>query len=96
MPTLIRLLIVLLVLAALVLAAMIALAVLVDPGEKQITVRVPARELGNVQTSDPLGIRRPPATSPFTSAPASAPPSPAIDTVPTDGGSIQTIELPPE
>ena len=45
MPSLIRLLIVLIVLAGLGFAGMIALTVMVDPGEKDITIKIPAREL---------------------------------------------------
>ena len=45
MPTLIRLVVFLLFLAGLVFAAMFALTVFVDPGEKEITIRIPARDL---------------------------------------------------
>lgn len=45
MPTLVRLFVVLLFLAGLVLAGMVALTLFVDPGEKEITVRIPARDL---------------------------------------------------
>jgi hypothetical protein len=45
MPTLIRLFLVLAVLAGLGFAGMIALTVMVDPGEKDITIKIPAREL---------------------------------------------------
>ena len=45
MPTLIRLFIIILVLAGLGYGAMFALTVMVDPGEKDITIRIPAREL---------------------------------------------------
>jgi hypothetical protein len=45
MPTLIRLVIALIFLAGLGYAAMFALAVLVDPGTKEITVRIPPRDL---------------------------------------------------
>lgn len=46
MPSLIRLVIALLFLAGLGYAAMFALTVFVDPGSKEITVRIPPRELG--------------------------------------------------
>ena len=59
MPTLIRLLIVLLVLSGLVFAGMIALTVMVDPGEKDITVKIPARDL--VPPSAPLDLSNLPA-----------------------------------
>jgi hypothetical protein len=45
MPSLIRLVIALLFLVGLGYAAMFALTVMVDPGEKDITVRIPARDL---------------------------------------------------
>lgn len=57
MPTLIRLLIVVLVLAGLGYGAMLALATMVDPGEKEITIRIPARELVPAPQRDPL-VRR--------------------------------------
>ena len=43
MPTLIRLFLVLAVLAGLGFAGMFALTVMVDPGEKDITIKIPAR-----------------------------------------------------
>ena len=45
MPTLIRLLVALIFLALLGFAGIYALIVFVDPGQKQITVKIPAREL---------------------------------------------------
>jgi len=45
MPTLIRLFIVLIVLGGLGFAGMIALTIMVDPGEKDITIKIPSREL---------------------------------------------------
>lgn len=45
MPTLFRLLIVLLILAGLVVGAMFALTIFVDPQPGEVTVRIPAREL---------------------------------------------------
>ena len=45
MPTLIRLLIVLLFLGALGYGGLYALSVLVEPGEKTVTMRIPARDL---------------------------------------------------
>ena len=45
MPTLIRLIVALLLLAGLGYAAMFALTVMVDPGSKQITVKIPPRDL---------------------------------------------------
>lgn len=45
MPTLIRLIVALLFLVGLAYGGMFALTVMVDPGEKEITVKVPARDL---------------------------------------------------
>src|SRR3569832_186298 len=59
MPTLIRLLIVLVVLSGLVFAGMIALTVMVDPGEKDITVKIPARDL--VPPTAPIDLSNLPA-----------------------------------
>src|SRR5665213_2285059 len=51
MPTLIRLLVFLIVLAGLGFAGVIALTVMVDPGEKDITIKIPTRDL------TPAGVR---------------------------------------
>lgn len=62
MPTLVRLFVVLLFLAGLVLAGMVALTIFVDPGEKEITVRIPARDLAprsGPGASDLLAPREP-------------------------------------
>ena len=59
MPTLIRLVIVLAVLAGLGFAGMIALTIMVDPGEKDITIKIPAREL--VAPAAPLDVNDLPA-----------------------------------
>jgi len=45
MPTLIRLIFALLFLGCLVLAGLFALTIYVKPGEKEITVRIPQRDL---------------------------------------------------
>jgi hypothetical protein len=90
MPTLIRLLVVLLVLAGIVLGAMFALVATVTPREKQVTIRIPARDLVPAPDRDPLVRReidtsRPaaPADTPAAetpAAPAETPPAP------TEGG----------
>ena len=59
MPTLIRFFIVLLVLAGIVLAGMVALAMFVQPGQKEVRVRIPATQFGVEPTDDPLGLRTP-------------------------------------
>jgi len=80
MPTLIRLLIVLVVLSGLVFAGMIALTVIVDPGEKDITIKIPARDL--MPPSAPIDLSNLPA--PVNVAPKDASSSveslPSIDT----------------
>jgi hypothetical protein len=45
MPTLIRLIVALLFLGGLGFAGLFALTIFVDPGQKQITVKIPQREL---------------------------------------------------
>lgn len=59
MPTLIRLLVVVIILGGLGLAGMFALTVMVDPGEKDITIKIPARDL--MPPSQPLDINALPA-----------------------------------
>lgn len=58
MPTLIRLIVALLFLAGLVYVGLFALTVFVDPGQKDITVRIPARAFNDVQP-----LPEPPETS---------------------------------
>ena len=45
MPTLIRFLLVLLILGGIVFGVMVALTLMVEPNEKEITMRVPAEDL---------------------------------------------------
>jgi hypothetical protein len=45
MPTLIRLIVLLAILAGLAFGAMVALTIFVDPGEREMSVRIPARDL---------------------------------------------------
>ena len=59
MPTLIRLFIVLIVLGGLGFAGMIALTIMVDPGEKDVTIKIPTREL--VAPAAPLDVNNLPA-----------------------------------
>ena len=83
MPTLIRLLVVLVVLAGLVFAGMIALVVMVDPGEKDITLKIPPREL--VPSSAPLDLSDLPA-------PVNVAPKDESSTVTSDLPSIDTSD----
>jgi hypothetical protein len=89
MPTLIRLVIFLLVLAGLGYGAMFALTVMVDPGEKDITIRIPAREL--TQGGDPAVIDLDNLPEPVNIAPRSSEPPPADD---PSGEPVQTISVP--
>jgi hypothetical protein len=57
MPTLIRLVIFLVVLVALGYGAMFALVAMVEPNEKDVTIRIPARDLIQSPERDPL-VRR--------------------------------------
>ena len=90
MPTLIRLLVILLVLVGLAYGAMFGLVAMVDPGEKDVTVRIPARDLVASPERAPV-VRREidttraapaaePAPTPGTGEPLPAPASaPAAD-----------------
>ena len=80
MPTLIRLVVVLLVLVGLAYGAMFALVAMVEPNEKEVTVRIPARDLVPAPERDPL-VRReidtsrtPDSPTPAEAAPAWTPP----------------------
>jgi hypothetical protein len=57
MPTLIRLFVVLLVLAGLAFGGMVALVAMVTPKEKEVTIRIPARDLVPSRERDPLVTR---------------------------------------
>ncbi len=59
MPTLIRLLVFLIVIAGLGFAGIIALTVMVDPGEKDITIKIPTRDL--TPASQPIDLGNLPA-----------------------------------
>jgi len=79
MPTLIRLVIALLFIVGLGYGAMFALTVMVDPGEKDVTIRIPARDL----VAEPA--RAPdPQTTGNPSLPASAPVPVTTSTPPGD------------
>ncbi len=97
MPTLIRLIVVLLVLAGIAFGAMFALVATVNPRDKQVTVRIPARELVPSAANDPLVRReidtsRPttPVETPAIETPA-APPEAATDTGENEGD-VVTVE----
>ena len=81
MPTLIRLVVILLVLAGLVYGAMFALVTFVDPGEKVVTVRIPARDLMPPAERDPL-VQREIDTSRTADSPPPVDPAPVADGAP--------------
>jgi len=92
MPTLIRLIVILLVLVGLGYGAMFALVAIVQPRDKEVTLRIPARELVPSTQRDPL-VRREINTTRQPEAPAATPPAteepalsvePAAD-APSDG-----------
>lgn len=73
MPTLIRLIITLLFLAGLVYAGMVALIAFVEPTPKEVTIRIPARDLLSggqpaLPGTEPTPVETlvPPATGPAT------------------------------
>ena len=69
MPTLIRLVIFLVVLVALGYGAMFALVAMVEPNEKDVTIRIPTRDLIQSPERDPL-VRREIDTSRTADSPA--------------------------
>jgi hypothetical protein len=97
MPTLIRLIVILLVLVGLGYGAMFALVAMVQPRDKEVTIRIPARELVPSTQRDPL-VRReinttrqpeaPAEPSPTTEAPALSV-EPAAD-APAEEGEVVT------
>ena len=93
MPTLIRLFIVLIVLAGLGFAGMVGLTMMVDPGEKDITIKIPARELVPAQSPDIIDVNDLPApvnVAPRDESSAASAPSSAE----ADASDIQTIDIP--
>lgn len=85
MPTLIRLFVILLVLVGLGYGGMFALVAMVKPNEKEVTVRIPARDLVPSADRDPLVQReidttRTPDSPPPVEAPAADAPAPNTGT----------------
>jgi hypothetical protein len=76
MPTLIRLLVILLVLAGVVYGAMWGLVMLVPVPEKQVTIRIPARDLVASPEAGPIVRREIDTSRPVT--PATVPDVPAV------------------
>ena len=98
MPTLIRLIVVLLVLAGIAFGAMFALVATVTPRDKQVTLRIPARELVPSATNDPLVRREIDTSRPVAPIEAPAVETPAVETpvppaaVGGDDGDVVTVE----
>ncbi len=95
MPTLIRLVVILLVLVGLAYGGMFALVAAVDPGEKDITIRIPTRDLVAAPERTPL-VRREidtsrTADSPPPAEPAAADPAPAEAAAGGAGGDVRTL-----
>lgn len=82
MPTLIRLVVVLLVLVGLAYGAMFGIVAMVEPGEKDVTVRIPSRDLVASPDRAPI-VRREIDTS--RTAPVAQPTVTAADPAPTPG-----------
>jgi hypothetical protein len=78
MPSLIRLLVVLVILGGLGFAGMIALTIMVDPGEKDITIKIPTREL--VAPASEIDLGNLPAPVNVAPKDESSEPPPAVDT----------------
>jgi hypothetical protein len=74
MPTLIRLIVILLVLVGLGYGAMFALVAIVQPRDKNVTIRIPARDLMPSTQREPL-VRREINTTRAPEAPAATPPA---------------------
>jgi|GEM_PF-1115672 len=101
MPTLIRLLVVLIILGVLGFAGMLALTIMVDPGEKDITIKIPARELvPTASASGPLDINNLPAPvniapkDPSSAEASSAAPDISVDTSDPEGSEsdVKTVD----
>ena len=90
MPTLIRLFLVLVVLAGLGFAAMFALTMFVDPGEKDVTLKIPARELVPAERPDSIDVNDLPAPVNVVSRASSEEPAPMGD----DASEIETVQAP--
>ena len=95
MPTLIRLFVVLVVLAGLGFAGMFALTVLVDPGEKDITIKIPARELVPADNADIIDVNDLPAPVNVVSRASTEEPA-SSEAAPADGASsgVETVQAP--
>jgi len=101
MPTLIRLLVILIVLAALAYGAMFALIMSVEPKEKEVTIRIPTRDLMDTPQRDPLVLREidtsrtadsPPPEEPSAAADPQADGADAVEEAPADAAPAPEAE----
>ena len=88
MPTLIRLFLVLVVLGGLGFAGMVGLTLFVDPGEKDITIKIPARELVPAAGPQIIDVNDLPAPVNVAPRPSSAEPPAA------DSSEVETVVVP--
>lgn len=80
MPTLIRLIVILLVLVGIGYGAMFGLVMMVEPREKDVTIRIPARDLLPQAQREPLVRREINTTRPAPAeTPAETPAAPAAE-----------------
>ena len=95
MPTLIRLFLVLVFLGGLGFAGMIALTVMVDPGEKDITIKIPARELVPADNPDIIDVNDLPAPVNVVSRASSEEPSSSAEApADTTASDVETVQAP--
>jgi hypothetical protein len=94
MPTLIRLFVVLIVLAGLGFAGMVALTMFVDPGEKDITIKIPARELVPAEGPEVIDVNDLPAPVNVAPRASSEEPASSAEEAATDDSGVETIEAP--
>jgi hypothetical protein len=97
MPTLIRLFLVLAFLGGLGFAGMIALTVMVDPGEKDVVIKIPARELiaadgGPNETIDLNDLPAPVNVAPRASSEEAAPSEEPV--AEGDSSEVETVVAP--
>lgn len=95
MPTLIRLFVVLVVLAGLGFAGMFALTMFVDPGEKDITIKIPARDLVPAEGPEVIDVNDLPApvnvVPRASSEPAASSEQPSAE---ADASGVETVTAP--
>ena len=94
MPTLIRLVVVLAVLAGFGYAGMIALTIMVDPGERDVTIRIPARMLSpSGGAPGAIDLNNLPDPVNLVSRESSELP-PEISSSPPDENGVRTVTIP--